>query len=476
MRRTRLALALVVVLCPFAASAAQAKAPGTLSGSVTGLKAPPPGKGEAALRAMSLNSGVLRRAAPIKRSGAFRLRAPAGAYALFGYEVRPPPNSKVVDKLVGSGVLKAGRTTKVALSTRGLKKKKKKRKRKRRRPAAHGSQTSGIGDVSVSHPAIWVQRFTVAGGGEAWSEMGRGTMELLINDLLHGLEDRPRCKAQIVEREKIGQVMDELNRSQSKFFDPKTRLQKGKIVKDNSTVTGTVAVTGAGAAQRVTITSTYRNFNTGQTSTVTKSGPASQFFELEQQVVAGLLKKICNPPKPPPALPPAYSGTFSARLTNSGVPGYLVEFTSGTARFVSQGDNTGSYHGYGVASGSATVTVHAPGSEGCEVDGSGPVSWAPGGFALGQLNIYAGSPRTYDVKLATDPYASIQVITSGCTDPADDGKVEAYSVGSQSGLLVPRPGDTRSAVQASGAIAGTTTYNSQGVLTHTFTWALNPSQ
>jgi hypothetical protein len=474
-RRTRLALALVVVLCLLPASEAQAKAPGTLTGSVAGLKPPPAGKGEAVLRAMSLNSGVLRRAAPIKRNGGFKLRAPAGVYALFGYALRPPPNAKVVDRLVGSGVLRAGRTTKVALSTKGLKKKKK-RKRKRRRPAAHGSQTSGIGDVSVSHPAIWVQRFTVVGGGEPWSDMGRGTMEMMITDLLGGLGDRPGCKAQVVEREKIGQVLDELNRQKSKFFDPKTRLQEGKIVKDNSTVTGTVAVTGAGAAQQVTITSTYRNFNTGQTSTVTKSGPASQFFELEQQVAAELLKEICDPPKPPPALPAAYSGTFSARLTNSGVPGYLVEFTGGTARFVSQGDNTGSYYGYGVASGSATVTVHAPGSDGCELDGSGPVSWAPGGFAAGQLNIYAGSPRTYDVMLATDPYASIQVITSGCTDPADDNKTEAYAVGSHSALLVPRPGATRLSVQASGAIAGTTTYNSQGVLTHTFTWALNPSQ
>jgi hypothetical protein len=300
-------------------------------------------------------------------------------------------------------------------------------------------------------------------------------MELVITDLLGGLAGRPGCKVDVVEREKLDQVLAELNRQQSKFFDPKTRLKKGKIIKDNSSVTGTVSVTGAGAAQQVSITATYQNFNTGQTSTVTKSGPASQFFELEQQVVAGLLKKICNPPKPPPALPPAYSGTFSARLTNSGVPGYLVEFTGGTARFVSQGANTGSYYGYGVASGSATVTVHAPGSEGCEVDGSGPVTWAPGGFALGQLNIYAGSPRTYDVMLSTDPYASIQVITSGCTDPADDGKTEAYSVGSHSALLVPRPGGTRPAVQAGGAIAGTTSY-SQNVLTHTFTWALNPSE
>jgi hypothetical protein len=472
-RRIRLVLVLTALLCLLAPVAAQAKRPGTLSGSVAGLKAPPAGKGEAALRAMSLNTGVLRRAARIRRGGRFRLRAPAGAYALFGSEVRRPPKAKVVDKLVGSGVLKAGRTTKVALSTKGLKKTKKKRKKRKRRPSAGSSQTSGIGDVSVSHPAIWVQRFTVVGGGEAWSGLGRGTMELVVTDLLGGLARRPGCKVDVVEREKIGQVLQELNRSQSKFFDPKTRLKKGKIVKDNSTVTGNVSVTGAGAAQQVTITATYENFDTGQTSTVTRSGPVSQFFELEQELVAQLLKEICEPPTD--ELPPAYSGTFSARLTNAGVPGYLLEFTGGRARFVSQGDHTGSYFGYGVASGSATVTVHAPGSDGCELDGSGPVSWAPGGFAAGQINIYAGSPRTYDVMLGTDPYASIQVVTSGCNDPADDGKTEAYSVGSHRGLLVPRPGAARPAVQASGAIAGTTTF-SESLLTYTFTWALSPSQ
>jgi hypothetical protein len=77
--------------------------------------------------------------------------------------------------------------------------------------------------------------------------------------------------------------------------------------------------------------------------------------------------------------------------------------------------------------------------------------------------------------LGTDPYASIQVITSGCNDPADDGKTESYSVGSQRGLLVPRPGATRWSIAASGAIAGTTTY-SESLLTWTFTWALNPSE
>jgi hypothetical protein len=175
-------------------------------------------------------------------------------------------------------------------------------------------------------------------------------------------------------------------------------------------------------------------------------------------------------------MPPAYSGTFSARLTNSGVPGYFVEFTGGTVRFAKEAETPGVYYGYTAESGSATVTVHAPGGNGCELDGSGPVSFAPGAYGpAGQLNIYEGSPQEYDVVLSADPTASIEVTTSGCSDPKDNGKTESYMVGNQRGLQVPRPGTARPAVQPAGSITGTTTY-SEDILTHTFTWALNPSE
>lgn len=486
MRWTRALPPALLLLC-LLTPGAQAAAPGTLTGSVTGVTAPPAGRGEAMLRAMNLNTGALTRTVRVKRGGTFRLRAPAGTYALMGSEVRLPPNGRVIDKLVGSGRLTAGRTTKVALSTKGLRKKKKRRKR-RRRPAARVTQTSGIGDVSVPYPAIWVKRFTITGGGEAWKYMGKGTSDLVLTDLV-GLVGADGCKGAVVERDRIDDVLREIELQQSKFFDPKTRVKKGKLIKDNSTVTGSVAIAGEGAAQQVTITATYQNFDTGQKTTLSKTGPASQILELEEQLAAELAKAICNPPCPskagvraaqtcnvPIAAPPAYSGTFSSRQTNASVPGFLLEWGGGTVRYADHTAYSGIYDGYSAVSGSATATVHTPGSEGCEVDGSGPVDFSAGPYGTGQLNIYAGDPQTYQLMLQpSSPTASIPTITSGCDDSANNGKAGSFPLYGQRVLVVPKTGQANLPVQAGGAIAGDLTY-SEGPQTWTFHWALNPSE
>jgi hypothetical protein len=399
-RRT---IATLAVLCTVAALPATADAKrATLKGTVAGIKVPSPGSGEAWLRALNVDSGVLAGSATISRRGRFKLSVPAGKYAFLAASLRFP-GASFVDRLVGAERLKAGKTTKL--------------KPPAKRPKARASQgpvLSGIGDVSVDYPAIWVKRFKVTGGGPDFALLDQGLGDYMTTLLI---PDADTCgaggrKYSVVERERIKDVLDELRRSQSKYFDPATRPALGKIVKDNATVTGKLVVTG----DQVALSATYTETG-GYTATVTKQGAATELFELADRLAAAIIKKIC---KPTPALPTAFEGTVSGSFSQpSDSPSQVNQQWTGTARFAQTAGDPGSYE---PVAGTLTYTTSGSDDSGCSYSGTGVVTIAPatvfGSLGLASTTYFLAGYWTNDEVIQRPTYPVTVTCPEGTTSQA----------------------------------------------------------
>ena len=382
----------VVAVLPTAADAKRA----TVKGTVPGIKAPPSGKGEAWLRALNVDRGTLAGTAGISRRGRFKLSVPAGKYAFLAASLRFP-GTAFVDRLVGAARLKAGRTRKL-----------KQPARRRRANASQAPVLSGIGDVSVDFPAIWVKRFKVTGEGPDLKFLDRGLGDYMTTLVI---PDEATCgaggrKYVVVERERIKDVLKELRLSQSKYFDPATRPALGKIIKDNATVTGTLDVTGDQIAMTVTYTESG-----GYTATVTAQGGAGELFDVADRLGAAIVKKIC---KPTPALPEAYEGAISGTYTPPADSSYQVKQQwSGTARFERTADDPGSYK---PVAGTLTYTTSGSDGSGCSYSGTGDVTLAPatvfGSLGVASATYYLAGYWTNDEAIQRPTYP----VTVTCPD------------------------------------------------------------
>ena len=403
--RTSSAAALAALACMLLAPAVVEAAPATLKGKLTGVKVPAAGAGVASVRAMNVNTSAVVAARYVKRGGAFRLRAPAGAYGLLAAVV-PFGGPKVIEKVVGRVRLKAGKTRSVKLRLM---------KPRRRQRRAHTSVRDGFGDVAVNHPAIAVHPFKAANPADAY--LGKGIADMLINDILGAIAARAPCKAIIVERTRIDAVLGELRLSRGPLVDPGTRPKAGKIIKDNAKVTGTIS----NANGVMTVTATYTNFKTGKATSFTESGPESDFFEFERRLNQKLAKHICGA-GPPPAFAGNISGTASYDSAALGAGNSLSANWSGTVRLVKitagappPGSPGATATFYQVATGS--VLYQYTGRVGnCNVAGSKTVDLAaqPDLMGAAVLNVFDGEPRTYGYVLPMPMFETVTGSKSGC--------------------------------------------------------------
>ena len=388
----------MVAVLPATADARRA----TLKGTVPGIKAPPPGKGRAWLRALDVDRGTLVGTTGLSRRGSFKLSVPAGKYAFLATSLRFP-GTTFADRLVGAARLKAGRTSTL------------KRPAKRRRArVSQAPVLSGIGDVSVGYPAIWVKRFAVTGGGPDAKFLDQGLGDYMTTLVI---PDAPSCgaggrKYTVVERERIKDVLKELRLSQSKYFDPATRPALGKIIKDNATVTGKLDITGNQIAMSVTYTESG-----GYTATVSARGATDELFDIADRLGAAIVKKIC---KPTPALPEAYEGSVSGTYTPPADSSYQVsQRWTGTARFERTAEDPSSYK---PVAGTLTYTTSGSDGSGCSYAGTGDVSLGPatvfGSLGLASPNYYLAGYWTNDEVIQRPTYpVTVTCPSSTTTEP-----------------------------------------------------------
>ena len=312
--------ALALLLCWPATAGAS-----TITGKVGGGKLPKAGKGIATVRAVGVKDLVIDDIAKV-RKGRYRLTVPAGRYWL--YAATTPFRGKAgVDRSAGIVKLRKGKRTTERVS---LRKPKRKGPKLPKLPKIPGLPTASAAFVKVKHPAVWVQHFTVSGGGEDLRVLRKGIADMLITDLGDPL--KTACGGVIVERERFAEILAEIAFSQSPLADPSTRMTTAKIIEHNRTVTGSLTVAGDTMTLSVQIT----NVATGAVRTVTRSAAKDRFFELEQSVVQEVVRLICG--DQPPA---AYSGQASGSTSATDGSSSQTISWSGNVRLRFNGDVLG---------------------------------------------------------------------------------------------------------------------------------------
>jgi hypothetical protein len=308
--------ALALLLClPTAAGAS------TVAGRVAGGKLPKPGNGFASVRAVNVKSLAITDVAKVRKHR-YRLTVPAGRYWLFA-ATTPFSGKPGVDRGGDLVRLRKGKRKTERISLR-----KPKRSKLPKLPPI--PPTASAAFVTVKHPAVWIQHFSVTGGGADLQVLKKGIPQMLTSDLLEPIQQA--CKGVIVERDKLGVILQEIALSQSPLADPSTRLSSGKLIGHNREVGGSLTVSGG----TMTLTVTVKNAVTGATRSVTRSSTPDRFFELEQSVVQETARLICGD-KPPAA----YSGPISGETSVADNTGSQKISWSGNVRLRFTGDVLG---------------------------------------------------------------------------------------------------------------------------------------
>lgn len=274
------------------APVAGATKPATLTGTLAGAKLPAAGKGVVPVLAVNLRDGRVAAAAYATAKGRFTLKAPAGTYVVMASVVRPRGSGKPVEGVAAVVRVKAGKRiglgrTKLKAPKRG--------KASRQAPAARAAFQH------VSYMALWIKRWQAPPG--ELSLLARGLTDMLMGDLGPAVA---RCGGAIVDRDAWPILLAEQARQQSPRFDPASRVQTGRLIVPNATVSGRITLSGS----TMTLTATFRDERSGRSGTASVSGPADAFFDNEQQLVTKLEKLICD------ATPKTYEGTFTGTATS----------------------------------------------------------------------------------------------------------------------------------------------------------------
>jgi hypothetical protein len=303
MRRTGPSIVAAAAACLALVGTASA-AP--VSGSLAGVKVPPQDKALSAVRAVDMESARIVDTQELTRSK-FKLQIPALRPTLLFSSITPLGSRvKPVERLAAVvRVKKKGQ--------RGLKLPARKGK-----PVRPKARSSVFGDVSVPHPAIWIKHFSVDGGPEGAQQLRKGLADMLITDVAQFGSCSDGTPIWVVEREKLKEALDELNRQQSKYFDPKTRAQRGKIIKHNMEITGSAVY---GQDGTLTITANVKDLYGKRSGSASVSGPAANFFGLQAQLVKKLRDVIC---KRAPLYNVTFEGTASEYEYHVGDSGELV--------------------------------------------------------------------------------------------------------------------------------------------------------
>jgi hypothetical protein len=299
----RVALAVVVILAVGAPVAHAAKR-ATVTGKLSGAKVPARGNGRVPVWALRLGDGVVVTGVYASPAGRFTLRLPAASYAILAAVVPSKGRHDAIVRVADFVTAKAG-VRRVIKPT--LKKRHKPKRRGARAARAHAAW------VNADYPVIWVHKWS-AGNDALFKVMEKGMQEMVITDLVAAV-GTPFCKGAISAGDDLPLVLREIKLSQSKYFDPSTRMTTAKLLRPNATVTGTMSR----ANGQLTVTATYVD-NHGRRGTVSATGSETDVFAVEAQLIPKLVALICT------QTPRTYAGTFSGTYTTD-LNAYRVTWT-----------------------------------------------------------------------------------------------------------------------------------------------------
>lgn len=271
-RRLWGAVTLVTVLLgAFAATRADAA---VLVGRVTDGKMPAASVGQGTVRAINPRTGVIVTSADVRRNGAWVMLVPNGVYTVLARIVRLHGASQTAItpfiRVKGS----RPKTVKVSL------------KRKRAPKVRRANEVTGLPIRTPGAPIVAVRYLT----GPPPNYLGKGMSDLLVTDIVQG---NPRCTPTVVEWERRAEVIAEIELSNSRFGDPATRIPRGRILKPELFVEGSLTEAADGS---ISWAVQLRDAASGKIvgGDATTLPPNGDFFEAEQQLANRLLDQICG--------------------------------------------------------------------------------------------------------------------------------------------------------------------------------------
>ena len=141
-------------------------------------------------------------------------------------------------------------------------------------PVSHGPE------AAAAKKTVAVLRFDNNSGNADYDPLGKGIAAMMITDL-SSVE-----AVQVVERERMQDLVGEMQMQQSKLFDPKTAVQLGKLVGAEYVVTGALMALDP----KLRIDTRVIRVSTGEiVKTAKVLGDEKKFFDLQQKLSKELL-------------------------------------------------------------------------------------------------------------------------------------------------------------------------------------------
>ena len=406
-------------------------APGTIKGTVAGPGTPDAGEGITAIRAVNAETGAIGDTDhTARRKDRWKLRVKPGPYAV-GLATISFSGEESIDRLLAFGGVSSREKENVKLKL----KRQSRAHAVARTPRRAARGLSGIGDVSVPHPAIWVKHWDIQSSNPDMQVLSKGLSDMLLTDLVAFL-GTAECPGAVVERSRIQEVIGEINLQQIPAFDRNTAVRPGRLIRDNATVSGTLVESG----DNVTLTATYTDHRPGhqRSETVSVQGPGASIFELEQLLAEKLRAVIC--PEPIRHI----EGIFNMSFDYGPVLTYAgnVKFDRfGPALF------DGADGHYSVTTGQYTITASGrdlTGATGCQQSGSKQ-------FAIpansGSISVTGTEPEylepyTYGFVIAApSPGNTMDITLHGCPPGAEEYEGHVWSDFPVGGLDLSPPGE-----------------------------------
>ena len=282
MHRTILALAALALITAVGPAGAATPKKGTFAGTL-GVKVP---KGaQAEVRALSRADGTVAAAGAAKRSGAFSLSLPAGAYVVVGTLVPRPGDGRVTQIRTGLSLKAGQKRVKANL------KKRKRVKRKARKAGARAAFIQELGQVTPGRIAVAIPDFTGNATGDLGVVMG-GLDDLMINDVLNAGQEECNLSVIASGRDRA-ELLKELEFQQSPYVDPATRVKRNIIIGD-AEVRGTVTDLPGGKGKvevRIVDSRTGKEYARLETIVDTQS---SDFFGPFEELSKQTAKELCK--------------------------------------------------------------------------------------------------------------------------------------------------------------------------------------
>ncbi len=346
----------------------------TVTGKITGAPIPTPGTGQAFVRAVSVQTGVVVAADDTDAAGRYKLSVAKGTFVLL-------PTVITLNKLF------APRPTRVRL------------KRGQRKSVRLPARAHAV----VLRPIVGLPDSAFTGATGDFRGLNKGLRDMLINDLLQ--TRLAGCQIMVSEQGAFGLAMisQEFTLARLGLADPATAPRTGLTISPTRGIRGAFTVTGG----RMRIDAEVYKWSSKKTLHRTSvEGAQEEFFELETDLTRRLAALLCE--KPPPI-----SGTFTGSLDYAKqVPVGVIlgkldwngslELEPATSPGGIPPQFGGPTATYQVTSG--TVTVRAaltPVTGDCSITGQGTLDilTLSGGMRPPLLTITEGDPDTYRLTL-----------------------------------------------------------------------------